>query len=271
MHGPTPQGVGMGNVGPLPQGPGFANAGYMPQSQQHNPSRAQGDNQYPNQNLNLLVNQQSPMLRESNQQPHLQHAAPFPSNYHEQGTVGGYTQHQPYMQGSQPSMPQARNMNNPMIETVHEDDFIRQPLSPTAIEGIGIIDARTSEDPHMTADQQATSIQGAPGSAHGRVALLQQALVCDLCHFLVQGVLENPTLAKVRDSASAKVHAIDLVKLLCKDPGYGLKFKMILDELPSWKKYVSQDHSLLINKQEQKADYFLTNGEPSDTKLLTEE
>lgn len=159
---------------------------------------------------------------------------------------------------------------SPVAETV-QDGMIRQPHAPTAVEGNYVIDGRTPEDPRVSAEQQAASFEGAPGAAHGRVALLQQALVCDICHFLVHGVLENPTLRNVKNSDSAKVYAVELVKLLCKDPGYGLKFKMILDEIPAWKKYVSQDHSLLINKQEQKADYFLTNGNATDTKLLTQE
>jgi hypothetical protein len=112
------------------------------------------------------------------------------------------------------------------------------------------------------------SVGGAPGSAQGRIALLQQALACKLCHFLVDGVLENPTLANVRDPATAKVHAIELLKLLSKDPGYGPKFKLILDTLPAWKKYKSQDHSLFITSAEQKADYFLTDGESGAPKML---
>jgi hypothetical protein len=54
------------------------------------------------------------------------------------------------------------------------------------------------------------------------------------------------------------------------DPGYGLKFRLILDEIPAWKKYKSQDHSLFITGSEQKADYFLTDGDKEPAKLLTE-
>jgi hypothetical protein len=115
------------------------------------------------------------------------------------------------------------------------------------------------------------SEDGAPGSAQGRIALLRQALACKLCHFLVDSVLENPTLADVRDPAAAKVHTIELLKLLSKDPGYGPKFKLILDTLPAWKKYKSQDHSLFITTAEQKSDYFLTDGETgTPKKLLTQ-
>ena len=100
---------------------------------------------------------------------------------------------------------------------------------------------------------------------------MQQALACNLCEFLVDDVLENPTLQKIRDPAAAKVHAIDLLKMLCKDPGFGPKFKMILDDLPAWKKYKSQDHSLLITGHEQKADYFLTDGGSGKDKMLLTE
>lgn len=156
----------------------------------------------------------------------------------------------------------------PRVETVPETQAAPTPqYRPTAIDGSGI-DARTKDDPKASAEQQAMSAGGAPGSAQGRIALLQQALACKLCHFLVDGVLENPTLANVRDPATAKVHAIELLKLLCKDPGYGPKFKLILDTLPAWKKYKSQDHSLFITSAEQKADYFLTDGESGAPKML---
>jgi hypothetical protein len=44
------------------------------------------------------------------------------------------------------------------------------------------------------------------------------------------------------------------------DPAFGMKFQMILDGIPDWKKYKAQDHSLFITGPEQKADYFLTDG-----------
>lgn len=144
-----------------------------------------------------------------------------------------------------------------------------RPYRPTPVEGIGI-DARSTETPKQKAEQQILSFAGAPGSAQGRVALLQSALQCELPRFVVDDVLENPLLANVKDPAAAKVHAIELLKLLTMDPGYGLKFKLILDELPAWKKYKSQDHSLFITGAEQKTDYFLTDGDKETTKLLTE-
>lgn len=157
----------------------------------------------------------------------------------------------------------------PYVETVQEapEPVPAPQYQPSAIEGSGI-DARTKEDPNVQAEQHATSIPGAPGAAQGRVALLQQALACELCEFLLEKVLENANLSTVRDPAATKVHAIELLKMLTKDPGYGPKFKLILSGIPAWDKYKSQDHSLLITGHEQKADYFLTDG-GGEKKLLT--
>jgi len=159
-----------------------------------------------------------------------------------------------------------------VVETISEppDSNPTLPYQPRPVAGTGI-DARTEEDPKLAAVRRSVSVGGAPGAARGRVALLQQALACGLCEFLVDGVLENPGLKDVRDPAAAKVHAIDLVKLLTRDPGYGPRFKLILDDLPAWKKYGAQDHSLYITGHEQRADYFLTDGGSGEKKkLLTE-
>lgn len=163
-------------------------------------------------------------------------------------------------------------VQNTVVETVEEETVAQmhvQQQTPTAVEGAGV-DARTPEDPNIVAERQATTTSGAPGSAHGRVSLLQQAIACNLCEFLVDKVLENSALSSIRDPSAAKVHSIEILKMLSKDPGYGPKFKMILDGLPAWKKYKTQDHSLLITGHEQKADYFLTNGSSTETKMLTE-
>ena len=164
----------------------------------------------------------------------------------------------------------------PSLETVDEHniasratDYVDRPIS---MHGNGI-DARSPQDPKITAQEQAMTMGGARGAANGRVALLQQALACNLCPFLVNDFLEHPKLASIRDPSAAKVHAIALLKLLCSDPGYGPKFKLILEELPAWKKYSSQDHSLLIASSSLSSpqnDYFLTDGgATSEAKLLT--
>ena len=164
--------------------------------------------------------------------------------------------------GQQPQMqapPQAGQP--PDVQTVQEE--------PQVTEGAGI-DARKKEDPKEEAEKKTQTLSGAPGAADGRVALLQSALTCDLPEFLVESVLESSTLSKVKDSAALKVHSVELLKLLISDPGYGMKFQLILDQIPAWEKYKSQDHSLFITGPEQKADYFLTDGGSGERKLLTQ-
>jgi hypothetical protein len=139
-------------------------------------------------------------------------------------------------------------------------------------EGSGV-DVRTTIDPKEEAEMKMKTVPGAPGAADGRIALLQSALICDLPKFLVEDVLENPKLSNVKDSAATKVHSVELLKLLTCDPGYGMKFQMTLDSIPSWKKYKAQDHSLFITGPERTTvDYFLTDGSDSrdPKKLLTQ-
>jgi len=167
------------------------------------------------------------------------------------------------------NLPYQESYGATSVETVQAPSLNTTPGEGPVMEGSGV-DARSAQDPTTTAEQQAVSLGGAPGAAHGRVALLQQALACELCLFLVNDFLENPSISKITDSAVGKVHAITLLKLLTKDPGYGGKFKSILDELPSWKKYRMQDHSLLISSSE-RTDYFLTDGGANERKLLTQE
>ena len=133
------------------------------------------------------------------------------------------------------------------------------------------IDARSPTDPTVTAEQRALSSDGAPGAAHGRVTLLQQALACQLCQFMVNDFLENVSLDEIKDPAAGKVHTINLLKLLTMDPGFGMKFKLILKDLPAWNKYKAQDHSLLLATTK-RTDYFLTAGDQSNsTLMLTQE
>jgi hypothetical protein len=160
-----------------------------------------------------------------------------------------------------------------MVETVTDTEQQQSNggIDDPIMEGGGI-DARTPVDPIVTAEQKSASTAAAPGAARGRLNLIQQALHCRLCDYLVDSFLENETLSTVKDPTAAKVHAIALLKLLTNDPGYGMKFKLVLDEIPAWKKYKSQDHSLFITSAE-RTDYFLTDGGTSsstDTKLLTQ-
>eukprot|EP00536_Pseudo-nitzschia_multiseries_P012250 jgi/Psemu1/308939/fgenesh1_kg.458_\ len=177
------------------------------------------------------------------------------------------------------NQPQFVQQNAPIVETVTDLNSQAQQEQPAqhqnnlpSNEGSGI-DARTQDlSPSVKAAQAAETVPGAPGCADGRRALLESALRCDLPKYLIGSVLENPGLSKVKDPASVKVHAVELLKLLTQDPGYGLNFELALGKLPAWKKYVSQDHSLFITGHEQKADYFLTDGSSlmEAKKLLTE-
>ena len=189
-------------------------------------------------------------------------------------------QHQSY-QGSQQSL--AQSTNAPVVETVTNDVQEINAVNPSndshlppppqhqnsaVNEGSGI-DARTQPVPSIQAARNVETVHGAPDSADGRRALLESALLCDIPTYLIESVLENPNLPKVKDPASVKVHVVELLKLLTQDPGYGMKFQLILDKIPNWKKYVSQDHSLFITGIEQKTDYFLTDGSSSmDPKKL---
>lgn len=139
---------------------------------------------------------------------------------------------------------------------------------PDEITGKGV-DARSEAPASEVAEKKITSTGGAPGSAQGRLALLQSALNRNLVEFLVDGVLENQTLSKVKDPGAVKVHAVELLKLLASDPGFGMKFVLILESLPAWAKYKSQDFSLFITGAEQRSDYFLTSG-TEERKLLTD-
>ena len=122
------------------------------------------------------------------------------------------------------------------------------------------MDARSAVDPQIVAAERTRTQLGAPGAAHGRVAWLQQAVATELCAFLIDVVLEHRDLKKIRDPAAAKVHSLALIQWLRRDPGYGAQFSLALQEIPAWKKYQSQDHSLLITGPEQRVDYFLTDG-----------
>ncbi|KAL3922961.1 MAG: hypothetical protein SGILL_001924 [Bacillariaceae sp.] len=180
-------------------------------------------------------------------------------------------QQQGYVQQQIPAVETVADDGTQERASSHDHSQMSQPQQSTpATEGNGI-DARTKPEPAVEAARQAATTQGAPGCAEGRKALLESALLCDLPTYLVESVLENPSLSKVRDPASVKVHAVELLKLLTRDPGYGMKFKLILEKIPAWKKYVSQDHSLFITGSEQKTDYFLTDGSSSGaTKMLTQ-
>jgi hypothetical protein len=226
------------------------------------PPRASGGAQYSHSSgmQQPSIQQANPMLSSSQKQAQAPYqSAPMQPALGAQGPI----------QSSQPLVSAQGDTQHVAGQPVASSPAPTPQYLPTPIAGNGI-DARSSMSPMQKAEQQILSSAGAPGSAQGRVALLQSALVCELPKFLVEGVLENPSLSTVKDPAAAKVHSVELLKLLTLDPGYGLKIQLILKEIPAWKKYKSQDHSLFITGAEQKTDYFLTDGEKEPAKLLTD-
>jgi hypothetical protein len=222
--------------------------GHVPFNQSYNTQQSQAQQllMYPSTGCNTIQ-------IASNQQP--SHTLPHNQTMTRQ-------EQQPAYQG-----PDQRSNAGPALKTV-VDTVVQNPAQ-SATEGTGV-DARTKPEPSIEAGHRAASTNGAPGSAKGRTALIESALHCDLATYLVETVLENSSLCNVKDPASVKVHAVELLKLLCQDPGYGMKFSLLLEKIPAWKKYVAQDHSLFITGHEQKTDYFLTDGCSSDSmKLLT--
>jgi hypothetical protein len=153
------------------------------------------------------------------------------------------------------------------VETIPDASIPVSQPPPQSNAGSGV-DARIAIDPKVDAERRMKTVSGAPGAADGRVPLLQSALLCDLPNFIVNQVLESPKLKEIKDPAAAKVHGVELLKLLTQDPGYGMKFEQILSENPQWKKYNAQDHSLFITGPEQRADYFLTDGSNGEAKKL---
>ena len=170
----------------------------------------------------------------------------------------------------QPRDPNSQEANNSQsTQQIYHSSTMSSTMNRPLplIEGEGV-DARSKVDPKLQAEEKAASVAGAPGAADGRIALLQSALLCKLPRFLLNDVLENSTLPRVKDPAAVKVHSVELLKMLTEDPGFGMKFRILLDDIPAWNKYKSQDHSLFITGPDQKTDYFLTDGRTGETKKL---
>ena len=194
------------------------------------------------------------------QDPSLLHPAQGGGFNQGQGPMDSILQQQPIgvLEGANRQGPS----NNP-FDQVHNET--QRPSQST--EGSGI-DARAALDPKEEAERRTETCPPAPGAVDGRVALLQSAIVCDLPDFIINNVLESTELRNVKDPAAAKVHGVELLKLLTQDPGYGLKFQLKLDENPKWKNYKAQDHSLFITGPDQRADYFLTDGGNGEAKKM---
>jgi hypothetical protein len=245
-----------------------------------NPQVHQGTPQYPSTQQYQFQEQQQQQQQPREQPTYQQFSASFQNEAGTSGTPSaqpatmnpnlalGSPLPVPSMPNQQPAISAAKP-GMVQVETVPETLFPTQHPPPSN-EGSGV-DARAPIDPKVDADRRMKTIAGAPGAADGRVPLLQSALVCDLPNFIVNQVLESPKLKGIKDPAAAKVHGVELLKLLIQDPGYGMKFEQILSDNPNWKKYQAQDHSLFITGPEQRADYFLTDGSNGEAKkLLTE-
>lgn len=141
-------------------------------------------------------------------------------------------------------------------------------LNPPQVPGGTGIDARASLSPKEEAERKIKTSSPAPGAADGRASLLECAILCNFPCFIIDNVLESSELRNVKDPAASKVHGVELLKLLTQDPGYGMKFQLMLDENPKWKSYKAQDHSLFITGPEQRADYFLTDGHDGEGQKL---
>ena len=167
------------------------------------------------------------------------------------------------------SIPGKENMNDgidddPSRVNVPYDSY---SYTPTPILGGGV-DTVSNLAPSLLAERQTISVPGAPGSIDGRAAFLHSALQCLLPEFLVQNILENPQLTNIKDPIAAKAYAIELLKLLTMDPGFGMKFMLILDCLPNWKKYESQDHSCYHTCIDEDSEYLLAQEKTSSAKVL---
>ena len=128
--------------------------------------------------------------------------------------------------------------------------------APT-MHGTGV-DARSDPTPGQVAKEQAQSTGGASGSIPSRATLLQQALACRLVQFLLNDVLENPSLSEVSDPAAAKAQAVVILQMLTRDPGYGQTFQLLLEDEDAWSKYKSQDFSLLMTGSKVGDSFLLT-------------
>jgi len=138
----------------------------------------------------------------------------------------------------------------------------RQTDKPVPIIGLGI-DARTPNSQDQIP---------ALGSSRPRSALLRAALELDLAPILIEKIFgENPSLEQVRDPEAAKVHTVEIIKLLVNDHVYGPTFRKIIDNIPAWKRYSNQDHSLFISGIEQRQDYFLTDGDLVNRPMIKNE
>jgi hypothetical protein len=254
---------------------------YSTQSQPHHQQYGAGPPQQPPQQYSMMQSQppqyagmQPPQPQSAGMSQPPQSLAEPPHAHPQDASIqppAGYGGMPPVESMNAPYQSTDGTLAHPVDATAPAESSYAAPRSykPTPIVStVGMVDARSAVDPHVVAAQQTRTQAGAPQAALGRVAWLQQALATKLCAFLIESVLEHPQRASVRDPAAAQVHSIALIQLLRRDPGFGYQFTLLLQEIPAWKKYQSQDHSLLITGPEQRVDYFLTDGSSSGAAAL---
>ena len=169
---------------------------------------------------NVQYNQANSQAVQNQEQLHL--ATHQLQNHHQQQIAHGPTQpnlyqHQPLYQS-----------HASHIDAVHQANRINHTDS---------VIAKPVVDPKKVAKEKMKSIDGAPNCAKGRKIFLDSVLSCGLIPFLVDNILEHPSRQDILDEDATKLHVIEIIDLLSKDPGYGLMFHIILDALPNWSKY----------------------------------
>ncbi len=176
-----------------------------------------GPTMHVNNNLasHLSYKSQSGQQVSSYQHMQLQVDVPIVSNHvtYEQNT-------------QQPSNSMVSSNDNIMSQRMHNNQhYLKERVTPPI-------------DPKVLATERMNSSDAAPGSAKGRKKFLTSVLSCGLLQFLIDDVLENPTLDDdVDEPESVKEYAVEILNLLLMDPGYGLMFYLVLSSLANWEKY----------------------------------
>lgn len=144
-----------------------------------------------------------------------------------QADIPTVSNHVPFEQNTQqPYNSMVSSNDNLMSQRMHNNQhYLEERVTPPV-------------DPKVLATERMNSSDGAPGSAKGRKKFLSSVLSCGLLQFLIDDVLENPTLDDdVDEPESVKEYAVEILNLLLMDPGYGLMFYLVLNSLANFEKY----------------------------------
>ncbi len=227
-----------------------ANANIKPAMYQNNaninndPYRSNPNGQH---NLGNPQNQQYLHFQSSNNAIQTPNAQPRHSNLVIGGNVSQpmLTTYQPHpsppVQGAhimQQQQPQNSLLSNQRHTPPSNQTPYQMPQPPQQVHG-EVQEPQIQEpkvDPNKVAEEKIKTSPGAPGCAKGRDALLSSILSCGFIEFLVKEVLVESSLVSVKESENVKVQAEEIMKLLMMDPGYGLKFQLILNELEYYPK-----------------------------------